>query len=283
MLKGVGPSAALGRDTTMLREILDRTATQIDRDLTKRPEVEMELRGTLARTYHDLGLYQKMETMARRYLQLVGSFDGQESPAYADALHLLADALMHQGDLLQSEDLHRQGLVLNIKLLGPRDIAVATSLSDLATVLEREGKLTEAEALHLGALEIRTRVLGNDDPAVADSLSNLGLVFEREGKLLDAETLQCEALDMRQRLFGSNHPDVATSLHNLAGVLYHENSLAQAESMYRAALDILPPQPGPSPLRSRQTAGSRNHVRGCAKHAPQAAGSGASSSSRVPG
>src|SRR6185436_1180265 len=37
MLEGVGPSAALGEDTTMLREILDRTAKRVGVEMTNQP------------------------------------------------------------------------------------------------------------------------------------------------------------------------------------------------------------------------------------------------------
>jgi hypothetical protein len=40
MLKGAGPSVAVGRDTALLREILDGSARQIDRELTNQPAVE---------------------------------------------------------------------------------------------------------------------------------------------------------------------------------------------------------------------------------------------------
>ncbi len=44
MLEAVGPSVALGRDTTMLREILDATAARIGTDLEDQPEVEATVR-----------------------------------------------------------------------------------------------------------------------------------------------------------------------------------------------------------------------------------------------
>ena len=39
MLDGVGPSVAVGRDTAMLREVLDKTANRISEGLTNQPEV----------------------------------------------------------------------------------------------------------------------------------------------------------------------------------------------------------------------------------------------------
>jgi hypothetical protein len=44
MLQGVEPSVALGRDTTMLREVLDQTGARVGRDLKDEPLVEAELR-----------------------------------------------------------------------------------------------------------------------------------------------------------------------------------------------------------------------------------------------
>ena len=66
MLQGVGPSVALGRDTQLLREILDKTAERIGKDLKDQPEVEAEVRETLGQVYRDLGLYAPAESMLRR-------------------------------------------------------------------------------------------------------------------------------------------------------------------------------------------------------------------------
>ena len=70
MLHGVGPSAALGRDTTMLREILDKTAERVGKDLKGQPEVEAELRTTLGDVYQALGKYAQAEGMYRNALAL---------------------------------------------------------------------------------------------------------------------------------------------------------------------------------------------------------------------
>ena len=39
MLRSVGPSVAQGRDTTLLREILDQTAERVEDELDDQPEV----------------------------------------------------------------------------------------------------------------------------------------------------------------------------------------------------------------------------------------------------
>ena len=62
MLQGVAPSVAMGRDTTMLREIVDKTAERIDKELEGQPEVQAELRLTLAQVYFELQLYREAES-----------------------------------------------------------------------------------------------------------------------------------------------------------------------------------------------------------------------------
>src|SRR5262249_43796965 len=86
MLQGVAPSKALGRDTAMLREIVDNTARRIDADLKDQPEVQIEMRLILGKVYFDLQLYREMETNARRTLELARAHFARENVATADAL-----------------------------------------------------------------------------------------------------------------------------------------------------------------------------------------------------
>lgn len=85
MLKGVGPSVALGRDTTILREILDKTAERVSQELTNQPDVEIKMRLTLASTYEELGFYPQELQMAQRSLRLARSMPG-ENTMVAEAL-----------------------------------------------------------------------------------------------------------------------------------------------------------------------------------------------------
>src|ERR1017187_3272740 len=93
MLNGVRPSRALGRDTKMLQEILDKTAGSLGKDLGNQPEVEAELRSTIGGVYQDLGEYQKAETMHRAALALRKGVFGYEHPGVAESLNDLGNAL----------------------------------------------------------------------------------------------------------------------------------------------------------------------------------------------
>src|SRR5262249_33181094 len=145
MLKGVGPSVALGRDTTMLREILDKTATSIRLELTNQPEVAMEMCLTLAATYDDLGLDQPEEETARQALGFAHAAFGEEHPAVARALRQLGMALANQGKLEEALARVGEALAQARKFFGPESPQAADCLRTLANVLWSKGNLGEAE------------------------------------------------------------------------------------------------------------------------------------------
>ncbi len=77
MLDEVRPSVALGRDTKMLHEILDRTAERVGTELKDQPEVEAELLNTVGNVYEELGDYRKAETCFGRRSLSAGPFSAR--------------------------------------------------------------------------------------------------------------------------------------------------------------------------------------------------------------
>ncbi len=241
MLNGVGPSVALGRDTTMLREILDKTVERVGKDLTNQPEVEVELCLTLAATYHDLGLYRQMEGVARQSLQIARLRLGEENESVSASLTALGDALQHLGEvhaanLEEAEKYSRAGLAMTRKLLGNENLKVANALHHLANVLATQSKLAEAETMQREALAMYERLIGHERPEVAKALFDLAMILREGNRLAEAENINREALALQRKLLGDDHPEVAKSLRSLAAVLWYQGKLAEAEAKYREAL-----------------------------------------------
>jgi serine/threonine protein kinase/tetratricopeptide (TPR) repeat protein len=237
MLKGVGPGVAQGRDTTLLREILDRTVERVTRDLKDDPEVEAELCNTIGEVYRALGQYGKAEEMHRNARALQGQTPGRRSDIAASLMDL-ALVLRDQGKLAEAEALQRQALQIRQDRLGPDHPEVALCMNSLALVLRSEGRLSQAEKLHRRALAIQEKSLGHASPAVATSLNNLALVLREEGKLAEAEADFNESLRLNKLLLGGRDPAVVISMDNLAFVLRDEGKLAEAESLEVNALDM---------------------------------------------
>jgi serine/threonine protein kinase/Tfp pilus assembly protein PilF len=237
MLEGVQPSVALGRDTVMLREILDNTADRLGKNLKGQPEAEAELRTVLGLTYLKLEESGKAEGMHREALRLRKSLLGETNELVAASLNNLSRVLISRNQWPEAEAMARQSLAINRVLHGKEHPDVALSLYVLASALQRQGKLAEAETFHREALAMRKKFLG-DDPDVASSLNNLAIVLRDLGRKAEAETTLREALALQKRLFGNDHPDVAVSLTHLSAVLRDRGNLPEAESMAREVLAI---------------------------------------------
>jgi len=238
MLMGVGPSVALGRDTRMLREILDQTAERVGRELNNQPEVRAELQAIIGHVYSDLGLYDKAEVTLRKVLATVTHLRGSEHPDVASVLGALGEVLQMQGKLPEAENLDRQALTMRRKLLGTEHTNVAISLENLAQALALQGKLKEAEAKLREVVAMQKKLLGNESPDVATSIQNLGQTLRVEGDLAQAETMEREALAIRQKLLGNENPAVAASLNGLAIVLNDQGKLPEAGTLFRQALAL---------------------------------------------
>jgi eukaryotic-like serine/threonine-protein kinase len=277
MLKGVGPSVALGQDTKMLRGILDRTAERLGKDLTNQPAVEVELRIALTDVYWELALYQEMEQMSREVIRISRARLGGDRRVVADGLDQLGRALRKLRKPEEAERVTREALALRIDLYGNehRDVArslqslgvilgsrtkaesvfrkaaaihrqlsgdesedLADTLSCLAGVLRVQNRLAEAEAICREVLQMRRKLHGPEHPYVAISLSALGLVRRSQGDLAEAEVCFREALAIRRKVLGEEHPDTRGSVSTLASVLVAEGKVSEAEGVHREALAV---------------------------------------------
>jgi tetratricopeptide (TPR) repeat protein len=236
MLQGVGPTVALGRDTSLLRYILDVTAQQIGAELKDQPAVEAELRDTLGCTYHALHESEKAEQMHRRALALRKQLFGDEHREVARSLDKVGLSLYQQGKYTQAEELHRQALAMRRKLLGDAHPDVADSLNDLALTLLQQGKYAQAEVLLREALALWKSQHTSDPRALDGVFNNLAtaLIFQR--KLAEAETLLREAADSEKKFYGEDCPEAAVSLNNLARVLSDDGRYAEAEATHCEAI-----------------------------------------------
>ena len=231
MLQGVGPSVALGRDTTMLREILDKTAQRVGKDLKGQQEVEAELRMTLGEVYQALGQYDQAEGMYRAALGLRRTLWGDMNTNVADSLDLLGHELHScRGEAVESASLIQQALVIRTNLLGLEHVQVAASLEHLGGVQAYKGELVEAADLFRRALAMRRRLLGDYHAEVVESLTLLADTVRYLGEPVEAEGYAREALAILSRLT-ANEPaslKVASVQEALAGALRFQGKLEEA-------------------------------------------------------
>jgi tetratricopeptide (TPR) repeat protein len=230
------PSESRGNSVTA-REILDRGAARIERELTDQPEVRAFMMDTIGRVYQGLGLFDVARPLLAEALRIRRELWGEDHAQVADSLDRVARLAMVSDEPLDAEPMFRQALAMKEKWLGPRHPSVALTMNHLAMVLRRREDLEPAETLAREALAIRRETLGNDHADVAESLHDLGTVLASRGKLDEAETTLRQALDLDRRLHG-DAPVVVIGLNSLATVLESRGDAAGAAVAIDEALAI---------------------------------------------
>ncbi len=247
MLQGVAPSVAIGRDTTLLREIVAETADRIDKDLVDQPEVQVALYITLGKVYFALQRYQEMEANARRTLQLSRATYGEENTATADALVQLGWSQLFLRNISDGDAVMRHAIAMQRKVRGAGSAEEADALCVLSDLLrnewdsggDRRVKLSEAESLARAGLAIRRKRFGNERGETAWGLHTLAVVLweeQTEGKLAEAESTIREGIAIRRTIFGEEHPFLAWDYKVLGKILYSKHKLNEAEECVLKAL-----------------------------------------------
>src|SRR6266851_4490298 len=270
MLQGVGPNVALGRDTAILREILDQTASKVGKELTNQPAVEAELRSVIGTLCYKTGQYQQAEEMQRAALAIRRKRLGSQSPEAAASLNELGITLLADGKLSEAAQINREALDIRLRRFGNENADLATSQNNLAHVYTQMGRLAESEALARKALATRQRLFGNPSVEVADSLGNLVVILGDKRQWAEAEAMAREVLEMRIKLLGSEHPWVASALNDLAWAAAANGKQKEAEDLERESLAMrqrLLSQEHPDVANSLYLVGDRMRQRGNLKEA----------------
>ena len=218
------------------RELLDRGAERVVRNLEGQPVVQARLLDTIGQLYSKLGLYDRAQPLLEDALRLRRQAGDAAPRDVAASLNHLAELAVQQSDYPRAEALHRESLAMRRALLGGDHPEVAASMDELGTLLVLRGKQVEAEPLLRDALAMRRRLFGETHAEVASSLGGLGRLRAEQGKFSEAETLYRESLAMRRRLFGPEHLLVAFSLNNIAAMRQEQGDPAGARDLFREAL-----------------------------------------------
>ncbi|HUG10030.1 MAG TPA: serine/threonine-protein kinase [Opitutaceae bacterium] len=238
MLSGAGPSAALGRDTAMLRDIVDATARRLDSELKDHPEVATDLLETLALVYRDLGFYQEAEERTRKVVAFKRGRYGNGSAELADSLVKHGVVLRHLNRIKEAEAALGEALAILRALHGHADATVADTLFELARLYTMDRGPGESERMMLEVLDIRREEFGSNHILVAATLDGLGTSASLDTRVAEAAERYSEALAMYRQLLGNDHPTVALTLYNLASSLRNEGPSPRATAHFREALFI---------------------------------------------
>lgn len=237
-LYAVEPATALGRDTKLMRDVLDSTAQRLDTNSTSIAEVEAELRNTLGNVYLALGEYKKSETMLRRALELYQNLLGESNAVSALCQSQLSLAVSDQGRGKEAERLQRRVLAIRAGASPPKQDELAQSYQVLGHILAVENKISESEKMFRRALGINEKAGGPESAAAADCLNGLADTLSAQGQWAAAEKMWREAIGIYIRVHGSHHPNYLWMLNGVAQAQLAQKKYADSETTSRQCIDL---------------------------------------------
>jgi len=231
------PGRARGNSVTA-REILDRGAERIARELGDQPAVRGRLETTIGVVYQLLGILDASEAILRGAVERLEATLGRDHPDTLSARSALAFTLAERGA-------HDESLAEYLDLLAdrgrqfppddPETLEIQSHLGDLYVQM---GRFEEAEAVLTASADGLVATLGEEHKDSLGALSNLAILLERSGKSGEAIDLSRRVLDIRRRVLGDDHPDTLASINNLGIYLAQRGRFDEAEPLLREAVEV---------------------------------------------
>ncbi|KAE8320572.1 hypothetical protein BDV39DRAFT_211546 [Aspergillus sergii] len=160
--------------------------------------------------------------------------ENQESfpePSPLASVSNLASVLDSQSQYKEAEAVHRRGLEVSEKLLGPEQPDALTTMASLASKIGNQGQWKDAEDLEVQVLKGRERKLGPVYPDTLTDIGNLAVVYHAKGHYKKAEELEIRVLESRKRILGPEHPDTLIAMGNLSVTYRDQGQWKKAEDL----------------------------------------------------
>jgi eukaryotic-like serine/threonine-protein kinase len=238
------PSEARG-NTITAREILDRGAQKIERELGGRPVIKAEMMRTMGEVYISLGLYKQAQPLLEKSLVIARTAGSDNLGIQSNTLLQLAAFYIGQGKSHEALPLAQEGLRLRERVLGPEHPEVARGLLIVGIIYRNTGKLAEAKGFLERSLAIREKTLGPEHADTLDSLFHLAWLHNLMHNFKEAAKCYERILIIREKL-GPGQPEVARALSDLGIVRSNMGDYAEALKLYQQALAIREKVLGPN-------------------------------------
>ncbi|MHC5109549.1 MAG: protein kinase domain-containing protein [Planctomycetota bacterium] len=221
------------------REILERAADRIERELADHPRVRAKVEIAVGKVCSALALYEIGEPLLRAASE--GSMD-RLGPDHADTIyaqHEHASMLLAWGKLADAEPVFRKVLEARNKQLGPDHPDSISTRNNLAVLLKELGRLEEAEPLYHEVVASRLRAQGPDHPLTLQARNNFAIFLQMRGRMAEA-LKQAEAVwDVRRRILVEDHPDTLQSQATIGVMQMGIGEHGKAESTFRSLVPLM--------------------------------------------
>jgi serine/threonine protein kinase/Tfp pilus assembly protein PilF len=231
------PSEARGHSITA-KEILDRAAERIGKEMADRPAQKARLLETMGKVYRSLGLYTDAQPLVESAVVSQKAAHGDDSAEVAATITTLGGLLVARGRYAEAIPILQQAIEIEKTKLEPDDVENARALNNLGNAYRGIKSYEKALPFLEEALTVREKALGPGHIEVAKQLVNVGstrlILGDQAGAKRDLE----RALSIYETKLGPNHPDVARPLDALATMARKAGDLPRADELLERVLAI---------------------------------------------
>jgi serine/threonine protein kinase len=230
------PGEGHGSNVTA-RQLVDRGAERVERELRGNPTVQAEMFDLLGSVYKSLDLFPQAIAMYGKSVSLRRR-NGAPDTLLAASLRELGSSTYESGDYARGEPPLREALALERRRFGEVHQRVALVLGELAVLKQRSGAMAEAESLSRAVLRVDSLTDGPQSPSTAIDLGNLGMLLYYDSRYKEAIPYVVRSLEIRQRTLGRGHLLTADAIDQVANCLAEVGELDSSITLGREALAI---------------------------------------------
>lgn len=217
IIRGVDPAEARGKDTTLLRQILDDAAQRVETDLADHPEAAVSMLNTVGAATLQIAEHERAERIFRRAMTTARERLGPDAPLTLDATENLGATLTAMNRFSEGAPLLTHVADARTRSLGPEHPHTLKAVSNLAYLYDRAGEWSAALPLLERLLEARRRTLGPTHDQTLLTMNNLANTLESLGRTAEALPMLERVLETQAAVHGDDHPRVLQTMNNLAG------------------------------------------------------------------
>jgi serine/threonine-protein kinase len=197
------------------RDILDRGAERIDKDLAGQPEVAASMMHLIGSVYRELDLTDPARKLLESALATRRRLFGERDAEVAIYERELAALIYFSGDFEPALDLLDRALATQESLLGPDDLEVAKTLKVLGYTLKSAGRNEEARAAFERSVAILERAGAAAEGPLAEVFMSYGLFLTHIDEPRRAIPIHRREIEIESRLRGPGSPSVGYGYLNL--------------------------------------------------------------------
>ncbi len=227
-----------GGEDISAREVLDRAASRIDKELDASAEVQARLKGVIGLAYRNAGDLRRADPMMLQAAEALAAAGGERNLDEAARLfNLLAGTYANNRNGTEGAAMARRALALLGKQ--PADsFRVAQSYNSLGLSLLSEQRYDDAE--HAFKQALLRHQAGKREQYIGVTLDNLGMTYRRKGDLVASAAAFEQSTPLFLRILGESSYDYWASNTERALMVMDRGDLDEAIATFEANLARAP-------------------------------------------